>query len=53
MFPIDTETTTGTYTFNNGAITLTFAAAFTFAGSITGSTLTVTDEQGEVLVFDG
>ena len=42
-----------TYTFNNGAITLTIPAdAETVSGSITGSALTVTSEEGIVFIYE-
>ncbi len=52
---VTTDTMTGvcTYTFNNGAITLTIlASAETVSGSITGSTLTVTSEEGIVFIYE-
>lgn len=48
-----TSTHMGTYTFNDGAITLTAPADdFAISGSITGSTLTLTNEVGAVLIYE-
>ena len=49
-----TETAVGTYTFNNGAISLNFLMVdgFILSGSITGSTLRLTDTAGNVLIFE-
>ncbi len=53
----DTGTAVCTYTFNNGAITLTIPAeaetvSGSTTGSITGSTLTVTTEEGIVFIYE-
>ena len=49
----ETETDECTYTINGGAIALTFpfVGGFTNSGSIVGSTLTITNQDGVVLIF--
>ncbi len=49
----ETETDECTYTINGGAIALTFpfVGGFTNSGSIVGSTLTFTTQDGVVLIF--
>ena len=49
----DTVTDECTYTINGGAITLTypFVGGFTLSGSIVGSTLTITTQEGVVLIL--
>ncbi len=52
VFPIDEVTDVCTYTFNNEAIAMTDSDATTVSGSITGSTLTVTQPSGIVFIYE-